>query len=413
MSAGTATLPGAEGRRPHGQPSLGGTAPAAASTPRRVAQVITGLERGGAELMLLRLLGALDRGRFAPEVLSLRPPGVIGARIEQLGIPVHSAEITGALPGPAGLRRCIRALSAMRPDLVHTWMYHADLLGGLVGRLWCRVPVIWALHNSTLDPRQVARTTRAVVRLNGLLSRVLPARIVSCSHTAAAVHRALGFPPRRMIVIPNGFDTASYQPDAAARAAVRAELGLPAQARLLGTFARFHPQKDHRTLCRAAGLAAAAGADLHVLLAGADMDPDNATLAGWIRESGVPERFHLLGERDDMPRLTAALDLAVMSSSFGEAFPLVVGEAMSCAVPCVVTDVGDAALMVGDTGRVVPPGDPRALAGAISALLGLSPGERAGLGAAARSRIERDYALPAVAARYEALYDAVLGAGGP
>jgi glycosyltransferase involved in cell wall biosynthesis len=380
--------------------------------PIRVAQVITGLDLGGAETMLLRLLGAVDRERFEPRVISLRGPGVIGPRIEALGIPVHSVGMTGALQGPAAIRRLVAHMRRAAPDLVHTWMYHADLLGGLVGRLICRVPVIWALHNSTLDPRQVKASTRLTVRLNALLSRRVPARIVSCSNAAAEVHLALGYPRDKLVTIPNGFDLAAFRPDPAARASVRAELALSPAAVLVGTFARFHPQKDHRNLCQAAALIAEQRHDVHFVLAGGGIDPSNATLSDWIKDTGLADRFHLLGERADVPRLTAALDLGVMASSFGEAFPLVIGEAMACEVPCVVTDVGDAAAMVADTGRVVPPRHPAALAAAALGLLGLDPSERAALGARARGRIEAELSLPAIAARYQALYEEVLAAGG-
>jgi glycosyltransferase involved in cell wall biosynthesis len=378
------------------------------SQPIRVAEVITGLERGGAELMLLRLLGALDRRRFAPQVLSLRPAGVIAAQIEALDIPVHSAGIRGALPGPAGLRRFTRQLCGIRPDLIHTWMYHADLLGGVIGRALCRVPVIWALHNSTLDPARVGVATRLTVRVNALLSRVVPARIVSCSQAAADVHRALGYPSDRLMVIPNGFDVEVYRPDADARRALRSELCLAENAALVGSFARFHPQKDHRTLCRAAGLIAVSRPDVHFVLAGGGVDADNSVLVQWLRDSGAVDHCHLLGERDDMPRLTAALDLALMTSSFGEAFPLVIGEAMACGVPCVATDVGDAQAMVGDIGRVVPPRDPHALAASVLELLALGAGERAALGRRARAKIAAELSLGAVADRYAALYETVI-----
>jgi glycosyltransferase involved in cell wall biosynthesis len=378
----------------------------------RVTQVITGLELGGAETMLLRLLGTLDRRRFAPEVISLRGLEVVGPRIQALGVPVHSVGMTGPVPSGRSLGRLSTVMRRASPDLVHTWMYHADLLGGLVARLVCRVPVIWALHNSNLDPRQVKASTRLTVRLNALLSRWVPARIVSCSKAAAEVHLALGYPRGKLLIIPNGFDLTALRPDPAARASVRAELGLPLDAVLVGTFARFHPQKDHYNFCRAAGLIAARHGNVHFVLAGGGIDTGNRRLVGWISESGAANRFHLLGARDDVPRLTAALDLAVMASSFGEAFPLVIGEAMACEVPCVVTDVGDAAAMVADTGRVVPPRDPGALARAALDLLGLDPSERADLGARARGRVEAELSLPAIAARYEALYEEVLATAG-
>jgi len=374
----------------------------------RVAEVITGLELGGAEMMLLRTLGALDPVRFAPEVIALRPLGPIAPRIMGLGIPVHSIGIRGALPTPAELARLWRLMRRLRPEIVHTWMYHADLLGGLVARVATRAPVIWALHNSTLDPDHVGAATRFVVRLNALLSSWMPAKIVACSRASMQVHESLGYPAEKLVLIPNGFDLTAFRPDRAAYCAVREELGIAQDVLLLGSFARFHPQKDHRTLCRAAGRIARRRGDVQFLLAGDGIEPHNTQLSAWIAETGVAERFHLLGARSDMHRLTAALDVALVSSAFGEAFPLVVGEAMACAVPCVVTDVGDAAFMVGDGGRIVPPRDPAAFANAVLELLGQSPQQRAALGQRARERIASEFELSAVVARYADLYDEVL-----
>ncbi|MGB5833707.1 MAG: glycosyltransferase [Thiohalocapsa sp.] len=374
----------------------------------RVAEVITGLERGGAEIMLLRLLGVLDRERFAPTVVSLRPPGPIAERIEALGIPVASVCMQGSVPSPTDLSRLWRQMRALGPDLVHTWMYHADLLGGLVGRLGCHAPVIWALRNSNLDPAQVKLSTRFTVRLNALLSAWIPDRIVSNSRVAIDLHRSIGYASDKLVLIPNGFDLAEFRSDAEAATAVRAELGLSPDTCLVGSFARFHPQKDHRTLCQAAGRIAARHERVHFLLAGDGIDHANPELAAWIAENGVADRFHLLGPRDDMPRLTGALDLALVTSSFGEAFPQVIGEAMACAVPCVVTDVGDAGFIVGDTGRLVPSRDPEALAGAVLELLDVGPADRAELGRRARLRIESDFSLEAVAGRYAALYSQVV-----
>jgi glycosyltransferase involved in cell wall biosynthesis len=172
--------------------------------------------------------------------------------------------------------------------------------------------------------------------------------------------------------------------------------------------ARFDPQKDHQNFVRAAGRLASERPDLHFMLVGKGCDADNDRLAGWIAATGAAGRFHLLGLRTDVARLLAALDVAVLSSAFGEAFPLAVGEAMACAVPCVATDVGDTARIIGDTGRIVAPRDAPALAAAVLELLALSGAERAALGAAARERIEVRFSLPAVAARYAALYDELI-----
>jgi glycosyltransferase involved in cell wall biosynthesis len=274
--------------------------------------------------------------------------------------------------------------------------------------LGSRAQVVWGLHNSTLDRRHTRLLTRLIARINAGLSRFVPARIVSCSRTATDLHARLGYDATRFVVIPNGFDTEVFRPDPAQRDAVRRELGLPASATLIGTVARFDPQKDHQNLIAAAAIAAEEHDNLHLVLVGKGCDTHNAELRAWIGQAGLEQRCHLLGLRQDIPRLNAALDLAVTASAYGEAFPLAVGEAMCCGVPCVVTDVGDAALIVGDTGRVVPPRDAPALGRAITALLSLDGQRRDALGLAARERIVAEYSLPAIAARYQSLYRGLL-----
>ena len=182
-----------------------------------------------------------------------------------------------------------------------------------------------------------------------------------------------------------GSTSAILRRTSSARSAVRQELGLPVDATLIGFIARFHPQKDHRTFLQAATILSEQVPDSQFVLVGRGVTVDNEELRGLIAAHGPRHGVHLLGERADIPRLTAALDIATCSSAFGESFPSVVGEAMACGVPCVVTDVGDAARIVGDTGRVVLPKDAAALAAAWSELIELGPDGRRELGLRARA----------------------------
>jgi glycosyltransferase involved in cell wall biosynthesis len=368
----------------------------------KVLHIITDLDTGGAEMMLFKLMQGLDRDRFAPMVVSLTDIGAVGERILSLGVPVTSLGMARGCVKSGDLRRLVNLLREEQPEVVQTWMYHADLLGGLAARL-AGVPVAWGIRQSNLDPAGTKRRTVGVARLCALLSRLVPARIVCGSEAAQRTHVALGYDERRCIVIPNGFDLDAFRPDPTARASVRSELGLAADSALIGLIARFDPQKDHGNFIRAAALLHQARPDAHFLLAGEGAASANDTLTSWIETAGLTNHCHLLGRRHDIPRLTAALDVAT-SSSFGEGFPNVVGEAMACGVPCVVTDVGDSAIIVGETSMVVPPRNAEALASAWLAVLSLTPEARQELGAAARSRVERHYGLAAVVRQYQTLY---------
>lgn len=375
--------------------------------PLRICHVISGLETGGAESMLYKLLSGLDRERFEAEVVSLTSIGPTGPKIQKLGVPVRALGLARGIANPLGVLRLARWLRGSRPDLVQTWMYHADLLGGLAARL-VGVPVVWNIRHSDLSAKGNKRTTILARQAGARLSRMLPQRIICCSEVAQEIHIQMGYAADRMVVIPNGFDLEAFRPDPAARRSVRRELDLPDQAHLIGLVARFNPQKDHATFVEAARRLAAQKPGVHFLLCGDGVTWMNHALTELIRQAGLADYFHLLGPRDDIPRLSAALDLAASSSAYGEGFPNVVGEAMACGVSCVVTHVGDSALIVGNTGRVVAPGDPGGLAKAWAELLSLPAAERQALGAAARERVQALFALPVIVQRYQDLHEEII-----
>lgn len=371
----------------------------------KVLHIITGLNPGGAETMLYRLISRTDRNKFMVEVISLIDIGSIGQKILALNVPVRTLGMRPGVANPAALFRLVRWLRRDPPDIIQTWMYHADLIGGLAAKLAGSIPVAWGVRHSDFDPRGTKRLTLWTALACARLSRRLPRLIVCCSEASRRTHKQMGYATDRMVVIPNGFDLEELRPDPAARRGLRQELGIPERAPLIGLIARFHPQKDHRSFVRAAGILRAQAPDTHFLLCGHGITRENADLAGWLNEAGISSDCHLLGTRPDIPRILAALDIGSSSAAHGEGFPNVVGEAMACGVPCVVTDVGDSSIIVGDTGVVVPPGDPHALAnGWKRLLLSMSQEARLKLGLAARERIKENYGIGKIAERYESLH---------
>lgn len=372
---------------------------------KRIVHVITGLDTGGAEMALYRLLSRLSSG-YQARVISLTTLGEVGKRIQELGVSVEALGMKSHAPNPLAIFQLALKLKGLKPDIVHTWMYHADLIGGLAARMAGVSAVTWAIRNSDLSVDKTKWTTRAVVRVCALLSRRLPNRVISCSHTARDIHVALGYDISRFVIIPNGFDLACFRQDSVARLEVRRELGIPVEAPVIGLVARLDLQKNHQGFFEAAGILHASHPDTHFILAGKAIEKNNPQVAAWVRSAGIEKVTHLLGLRHDIPRLTAAFDIAT-SSSWGEAFPNVVGEAMACGVPCVVTDVGDSACIVGDTGLVVKPGDMHGLAAAWANILALLPDERRALGKRARKRVAEYFELGAVVGRYETLYEEI------
>ena len=369
----------------------------------RIAFIISGLSTGGAEMMLLKLLQHIDKERFSLVVVSLTSKGEIGPHIEAMRIPVYALEMYRNLPSQIKFMRLVSLLRQWRPGVVHTWMYHADLLGGLAARLAGINAVAWGIHHSNLSPGYNKHTTLLVMKTCAFVSGWLPRRILSCSERARSIHVNAGYRADKMEVIPNGFDLSRFQPDTVARDDVRAELGLAPDTPTVGLVARDDPQKNHSGFIKAAALVHSALPQVHFVLAGAGIDCNNKVLTALIKKANLTNCIYLLGRRDDIPRLMASLDLLV-SCSFGEAFPSVLGEAMACGVPCVVTDVGDSAEIVGDTGRVVASGDMGGLARHIIELMQLPSCQRIHLGIQARQRVRDSYEIGDIARLYEDCY---------
>jgi glycosyltransferase involved in cell wall biosynthesis len=375
----------------------------------KVLHLVTSLHRDGAQTMLSKLVSATDRERFDTMVVSLTNGGALGESIQALGVPVHAIGLGPPLATAVGLGRLIRIVRGFRPHVIQGWMYHANLAALMAQKALPEpVPVLWNIRHSAYDLAFEKPMTARMIRLGARLSRRVDG-IVYVAEESAAQHEGLGYRPPRRLVIPNGFDTERFAPSPSARLALRAELGLSPSAVLIGLVARYHPMKDHATFLHAAARLAPSHPDAHFVLAGRGVDHANAELVAAIRSRQLGERTHLCGERADSPRVLAALDVASLAS-YSEGFPNVIGEAMACGVPCVVTDVGASATLVGDTGHVVPPRSAEALADGWHRLLEMAPERRAALGRAARRRIEEHFGLAAVVAQYEALY---LSCAGP
>lgn len=370
----------------------------------KITHIITGLGPGGAEVMLARLLENSNRSTFSHKVISLTQDGVIGDRIRSLNIPVQSLGLKWPILNPVLFIRFSKWLRDHKPNVIQTWLYHADLVGGLIAKLSHIAPVVWGVHHSNLLPKLDRQTTIWVAKTCARLSRWLPKKIICCSETTRRVHTKLGYPSDRMTVITNGFDLTDFYPDPEARFQFRKELGIKDGVLLIGMAGRFHPQKDHQSFIQAARIIKQNKDPVRFLLCGSMMDTSNSKLMKLLKDSHLSEDTLLLGYRDDMHRIYSALDLFTLSSSHGEAFPNVIGEAMACGVPCVVTDVGDSGYIVGDTGLVVPPQDPQELARAWENLINQGEAIRTKLGLEARERIRRQFGINSVVGQYEAVY---------
>jgi glycosyltransferase involved in cell wall biosynthesis len=326
----------------------------------RVLHVIGGLELGGAETLLYRLVTA-PSPEFEHEIVCLGPPDWYSPLLEERGIKVHHLGVTTTLssfPAFAKLRRLIREA---RPDLIQSWMYLANVLSSLASQ---KTPVVWGVHGSTLE--HLGGPSYFCARAGGLAAGGLADFVVNCSKRSAELHSRLGYARAPNAVIHNGYDPAAFFPDEQKRGRTRAALGFNDDTFLIGSITRWHSQKDIPNLLSAIRKAADGGAEFRCLLIGRGMDRANDQLTAEMRKQDCEDLAIPLGSRDDVQDLARALDLHILSSSGGEAFPNVVAETMLSGTPNVATDVGDSTLMVRGTGWTVPPRDPRQLADAIA-----------------------------------------------
>lgn len=365
-----------------------------------VVHIISGLGQGGAETVLHRLVTAPGQ-QTRHTVVSMGDEGVFGPRLREAGIRVVTLDMPAGRLTWRGLRQLHRLLKSEQPGVVQTWMYHADLIGGIVAR-WAGVRAVsWGIRNSGANLEKSSRLTNLIAWACARLSGVVPAGVIACAQDAAARHQARGYRAGRMAVIPNGYDLSRWVPRPGARESLRHEWGLADDAPVIGSVARWNPLKDHANLLAGFALCVRSSPSARCVLVGQGLSPDNEALMALIDRLKLRDNVILLGRRDDVPDVMAALDIHVLSSC-AEGFPNVVAEAMAAGTACVVTDVGDAARIVGDHGWVVPPQDGvllgQAMLAAVEELGTPAMAQRLDQG---RERVERLYSLPAMVSAYE------------
>jgi glycosyltransferase involved in cell wall biosynthesis len=342
----------------------------------------------------------MNRGEFENEVITLLKPGPMAQTLAQAGIPVTSIDIRRHRPNPAALLPLIRHLRAKKPAILQTWLYHADFFGSIAARFAKPEHLVWNVRSSQIDHRGIRRSTRYLARLLAKLSR-WPDAIVVNSHDGQRYHEQIGYRPKQWVNIPNGVDLEHFRPRPEEQPILRARLGIPTDAAVIGFVARYHPMKDIETFLAAASRFQQDNGNVKFILCGDGLGPDNNELAGLIRSLKLERSTVLLGRRSDIELVYPALDLLTLCSIYGEGFPNVLCEAMACDVPCVTTKIGDSAEIIGDHGRIIPLRDPNALADAWRALIDNK--QRFGAGQI-RTHVTVHYSLKQMCAQYEALY---------
>lgn len=377
----------------------------------KVLHIITTLTQGGAESTLFRLTTNKHNSILITHiVISMLDLGVYGKQLEDSNIEVHKLEMKQGRLSLKGVYKLWLLIHKIQPDVVQTWMYHSDLIGGIVSRLaGCR-NVVWSILNFNVSPSAIGRTTRWVAQLCGMLSDIVPVKITSCSERAVIEHQKIGYSQDKFITIPLGYDLEEFKRNNTARNELRYVWDIGTEEIVIGCVARWDRQKDHANLLHALFIIKDKFPMVKCVLAGPGMDASNHELIDLVKKiNGDSRQIVLAGRVESIPDVMSAIDLHILPS-LGEAFPNVVAEAMACETPCIVTDVGDAAAIVNSTGWVVPPGNSIALADAIILALNEIENKEAWMQRTAecRTRILENYSMNRMVQAYENLWQSLL-----
>ena len=329
----------------------------------KVLHIITGLSIGGAETVLYRLVTSDNINKH--HVISMIDKGVHGKNIAAAKIPLFTLGMPRGIVRLQSLLKLYSYIKKINPDIVQTWMYHADLGGGIIARIAGVKSIIWSVRNNNLDKDRVSARTRLIVKVCSYLSKLIPKKIISNSNRAASFHKNIGYDKNKIVVINNGYDFNQFKEDTDLRKKTRIKLGIKNDEILLGTIARWDPLKDHENLISSLSLI---NKSIHrkwrIILVGPNMNNENILLNSLLIKYNLKKQVMLLGSKNNTVSYYNAMDIHILSSA-GEAFPNVLAESMACGTPCITTDVGDASQIVSDLGWVVPPKNNEALASAI------------------------------------------------
>ena len=374
----------------------------------KVVHVIIGLNVGGAELMLKRLIEShLTTGGIQHTVISLTSLGVLGPELQRQGVNVYSLNMTTVLKGPVVLFKLRALISKLQPDIVHSWMYHADLLAGVAAFSLGIKNIIWGIRSTDIT-KGGSKATILIRKICAYLSYKVPQKILCAASVSRDVHINVGYHSSKMEVIPNGFDIARFSNNQKDGMRLREELGVPSDSLAFISVGRYSQVKDHKTFVIAACELLKIREDVCFILVGRDLDKHNTDLIDIIGSAGVESRFYLLGQRSDIPSCLAASDIFCLHS-VTEGFPNVLGEAMLTGLPCITTDVGDARYLLNNDDFTIVASNPQLMTEKMNQLADSPKEYRDTLGNNNRRRIVENYSITAVSGQYMTLYNELNG----
>lgn len=369
----------------------------------RIVHITTGLGNGGAERTLYKL--ACEDLQNSHSVISLTAGGYYAKKLDQQGVPVVELQMEKTIISVfLGVLQLRYFLAQEKPEIVQTWMYHSDFLGGLVARFSGIRNVVWNVRESRPKLKNSSLTIWALTRFLALLSHAVPKRIVYCAATAQNDHEALGYNETKGVLIQNGYDPNAWKRSPEAREKVRAALGVGSTSVLIGLIARFHPRKNHVGFMKACQELLNLGLQFQVLLIGQGISERNLILSESIRVTNMKDHVSIMGEVSNISEIMSAIDILVLPSLEGEGFPNVVAETMLNETPCVVSSSGDSSHIVARNGWVFPVGSQSHLVDSLRIAITTPLPHRRSMGKKARASIVRTFSQEKMLQKYQNLY---------
>tara|TARA_R110001592_G_C13190615_1_gene752590 strand:+ start:9910 stop:11076 length:1167 start_codon:yes stop_codon:yes gene_type:complete len=379
----------------------------------KILHVITGLTTGGAEMMLWKLVSQNDQYEHVVVVLNGEGNTLVGEKLKSENVTLHFLKIKEAKFKLAFVPEFLRILKNERPDIIQSWMYHANLISLIAKIVKPSTPLVWNVRHSLHDISRESRRLKLILKLSAKLSKI-PNGIVYNSYASETQHLALGFSETNSKVLANGFDLSMFSPQESLKASLRKSLDLPEDAFVFIVIGRFHPMKGHtgyissfaNTLILLETIAP--HIKLYSIMVGPELSASNKVLTQHISCLALDGIVKLLGERSDISEILNVADALVLPSLWGEGFSNVLGEAMSLSIPAIATDVGDSSWILGESGTIVAPGDLNELSSAMINYAQKSPSELKKLGSLARSRMEEHFSIASICQQYNIFYQAIL-----
>ena len=327
----------------------------------KIVHIITSLGDGGAEHTLFKICKYDYKNKHI--IISLKGPGKYYSLLNKIGIKVYCINLKYF--SITKFFFLVKILRKLKPDIIQTWLVHADLLGSIAAKLAGLKKIIWNIRYSNLEIGKAKFSTILIIKLLAKLSFSVPQLILVVSKRAKKIYEIKGYDKQKLKFIPNGYDLSLLKPDKSEKKDFRKKFNIKGHLPIIGNVARYDKKKDHLNLLKAISLIKLKKIDFLCFLVGSNINKNNFRLVSEIRKLKLTKYVKLIGQRDSILKFMNGFDIYVQSSSYGEGFPNVVAESMACKIPCIVTDVGDASYIVGETGWVVPPSNSKELAKSI------------------------------------------------